>query len=174
MKTNLIINIEEEAWIKAIPEIETISNTVMAQAFDYVNSNEEVDFFNLNKPINISLNLSNDKNIQALNRQYRNKDKPTNVLSFANIDDDAFDDDLELFDEIELGDIIIAYETCKIEAIEKNISLAQHYSHLLTHGILHLLGFDHLEDDEAEYMENFEIQILKKLNINNPYEDNND
>lgn len=174
METNLIINIEEEAWLKAIPEIETISNEVMAQAFDYVQANEEIDFFNLNKPINISLNLSNNTNVHKLNKKYRNKDKPTNVLSFANIDDEAFEDDLELFDEIELGDIIIAYETCCVEAEEKNISLAEHYAHLLTHGILHLLGFDHLEDDEAEYMESFEIQILKKLNINNPYEDNND
>ena len=79
--------------------------------------------------------------------------------------------DTELFGEVELGDIIIALETMQREAAEKQISLHDHFCHLFTHGILHLLGFDHIEDEEAEHMENFEINILKRLNIKNPYGD---
>ena len=81
----------------------------------------------------------------------------------------AFKADCRIFEEIELGDIIIALETMQLEAKEKGISLKDHYCHLLTHGILHLLGFDHQNDEEAEYMENFEINILQQLNISNPY-----
>ena len=98
-------------------------------------------------------------------------DKPTNVLSFANIDDENFEQDISLSDKIELGDIIIAFETMQREAKEKNITLHDHYCHLFTHGLLHLLGFDHIEDDEAEYMEDFEIQILKTMDIANPYQE---
>ena len=110
--------------------------------------------------------LANDVLVNAL--EYVEA-KPTNVLSFAAVDDPDFDRNTELFGEIELGDIIIALETMQREAAEKGIPLRDHFCHLFTHGILHLLGFDHIEDDEAEYMEEFEINILKRLNIKNPY-----
>ena len=170
-KTQLIINLNEPAWEKHIDDIETTSNNVVIAAFNYVNHHEDIDFLNIGKPIVINLCLSDDNEVQTLNRDFRNMDKPTNVLSFANIDDENFDKNIELFDEIELGDIIIALETMQREAEEKNISLKDHFCHLLTHGILHLLGFDHIEDDEAEYMESFEVEILKQLNIANPYEE---
>ena len=130
---------------------------------------EDIDFLGTEKLINVNLCLSDDNEVRTLNRDFRGIDKPTNVLSFAAIDDPDFDKNLELFDEIELGDIIIALETMLREASEKQISLQDHFCHLFTHGLLHLLGFDHIEDDEAEYMEEFEINILNKLNIKNPY-----
>ena len=115
--------------------------------------------------------LSNDSEIQKLNAEFRHLDKPTNVLSFANIDDEDFDNQVAYDDVIELGDIMIALETMEREAEEQKISFTDHYSHLLAHGILHLLGFDHQQDDEAEYMEGFEINILQQLNVANPYKE---
>lgn len=166
---SLNIELNNKEWEKSLPDFEEISNLITSKTFDFINENEDIDFLKLNKKINISLSLSNDENIQELNKHYRDIDKPTNVLSFSSIDDETFYDELKLFPDIELGDIIISLDTLTKEALEKKISLKDHFSHLLIHGILHLLGFDHIEDDEAEYMEDFEVQILKTLNINNPY-----
>lgn len=170
-KTQLIINLNEPAWEANIEDIEKLSNLVLVSTFDYVNQNEEIDFLNLDKPVIINLCLSDDNEVHTLNREFRNMDKPTNVLSFANIDCDGFEQEIAQNQEIELGDIIIALETMQREAQEKEISLQNHYCHLLTHGLLHLLGFDHMDDDEAEYMEAFETAILQQLNISNPYEE---
>lgn len=168
-KAILNLLIEEDAWNKALENVEETAAQIVQQAIDFVDINEEIDFLKLNKPIVINLSLSNDAEVQTLNRDFRKIDKPTNVLSFANIDDSDFAEGLTMFEEIELGDIIIALETMQREAAEKNISLHNHFCHLLSHGVLHLLGFDHQEEDEAEYMEDFETQILKIFNIPNPY-----
>ena len=93
------------------------------------------------------------------------------MLSFANIDDESFADEWSDGEETELGDIIIALETMQAEAGNQNLTLHDHYCHLFAHGLLHLLGYDHIEADEAEHMESFEIAILKQMNINNPYEE---
>lgn len=106
----------------------------------------------------VSVVLSNDEEVQVLNHTYRQKDSPTNVLSFPS----------DIHEE--LGDIILAYETVMGEAKEEGISLVNHSIHLIIHGFLHLLGYDHEDESDAEKMENMEIQILKSLNIKNPYE----
>jgi probable rRNA maturation factor len=106
----------------------------------------------------MSVVLSDDQHVQNLNKTFRHKDSPTNVLSF----------DSEI--EGELGDIILAYETVMHEAKEANILPVDHTLHLIIHGFLHLLGYDHEEEHEATKMEDMEIQILKSLNIKNPYE----
>ena len=107
----------------------------------------------------VSVVLSNDQEVQYLNKTFRHKDNPTNVLSFPSKE------------EGELGDIILAYETIKWEAEEAGVSPLHHTIHLIIHGFLHLLGYDHEKENEAQQMENMEIQILKDLNIDNPYED---
>ena len=117
------------------------------------------------------MSLSNNEEVQKLNREFRAKDKPTNVLSFANIDDEGFEDEFLSADMIELGDIIMTYETLQNEADIKKISLKDHFAHLLVHGILHLFGYDHQKDEEADEMENIEINILEKMDIANPYEE---
>ena len=167
--TRLLISVSEDRWNRALPDFGGLSNNVMTTVFAHASALGEIDFWDEKKPLSVNLCLSNDMEVQKLNKEFRGMDKPTNVLSFANIDDENFAEDCELYEEIELGDIIIALETLEREADLKNIPLADHYSHLLTHGLLHLLGFDHIEDDEAEYMEKCEIDILKKLNIKNPY-----
>ncbi len=170
-KTTLLMTQEEPAWNTALPDAGKLSDRVVSAVFADIVKNEKIDFLDGQKPVIVSLNLSNDANIQKLNRDYRGMDKPTNVLSFANIDDPDFYNDLALYEEADLGSIIIALETLQREAEIKQIPLADHFSHLLVHGLLHLLGFDHIEDEEAEYMEAAEIRILGALNINNPYKE---
>lgn len=171
IKNNLNYTINEPAWQQTLPEAEHLSGEVFALVLDYVKAHEDIDFLSIGKPINVNLCLSNDDEVHGLNKEFRGKDSPTNVLSFANIDDESFDELCQTEDEIELGDIIIALETMQRESTLQDISFHDHYCHLLTHGLLHLLGYDHIEEDEAEHMESFEIEILKQLNINNPYEE---
>jgi probable rRNA maturation factor len=107
-----------------------------------------------------------DKNeITELNSTYRQKNKPTNVLSFP------FDMPEELDDETPLlGDIVICAEVIEEEAAEQDKSIESHWAHMVVHGTLHLLGYDHVEDQEAEIMEAEEIKILASLGFNNPYQ----
>ncbi len=139
-KNNLRLNITEEdgRWAAEIPDLEKKAQEIMFAAFDYVDANDSLEMIDFSKPVNINISLSNDNSVQELNSRYRGLDKPTNVLSFAHMDDEAFLDDCAAFDEIDLGDIIIAYETLQKEAKEKNIPLYNHFAHLLTHGILHI------------------------------------
>ncbi len=118
----------------------------------------------------ISGRLADDDEVQALNRQYRQKDKPTNVLSFPMVQDDLLEalansDDGEAL----IGDIILARGVCVREAADKGVTAAEHATHLIVHGTLHLLGFDHMADDEAEAMEDLERAALATLGINDPY-----
>ncbi|WP_294109753.1 rRNA maturation RNase YbeY [Sphingomonas sp.] len=122
-------------------------------------------------PVELSIRLTSDAEVRALNRDYRGKDKPTNVLSFPMLDVDELAQLDEMQGEILLGDIVLAHETCAREAAERGISLADHATHLIVHGTLHLLGHDHLEDEEAEAMERIERDVLQGLGLHNPYED---
>lgn len=168
---HLNIIADDSLWETVLPDYEEVSRQIFSTVIDFVKSNEDIDFLALGKPLNINLALSNDAAVQKLNSEFRGLDKPTNVLSFANLDDESFDENLKHDDIIELGDIIIALETMQREAASEQLSFHDHYCHLFTHGLLHLLGFDHQEDDEAEYMEGYEIKILQNLNIANPYKE---
>lgn len=113
----------------------------------------------------LSLLLTDDAHIRVLNRQWRDQDKPTNVLSFPSADED--DDEPGPL----IGDVIVAHETTAREAAEEGKSFEDHFTHLLVHGLLHLFGYDHVEDDEAEEMEAFETEILAGLGVADPYAD---
>ena len=121
--------------------------------------------------VEISVRLTTDDEVQTLNAQYRQKDKPTNVLSFPMVQADLLDTIGQNSDdgEVLLGDIVLAYGVCASEAAEKNISIEHHATHLIVHGTLHLLGYDHMEDHEAEAMERIETEALKVLGIDDPY-----
>lgn len=112
----------------------------------------------------LSLLFTDDAHIRVLNREWRGKDKPTNVLSFP-----AFDvapgDPLPAM----LGDIVLAYETVSSEAVLEHKPFDHHVTHLVVHGLLHLLGYDHETDEEAEEMEGLERRVLERLAIPDPY-----
>ncbi len=162
--------VEDERWSTAVANVEQVAEKVKSAAFGYLQEHENPDFLNGSKPLKINVCLSDDKTVHRLNKEFRGIDKPTNVLSFANLDFADFDVDNEPYDEIELGDIILAYETMAREAAEQEVTLYAHFCHLLTHGFLHLSGYDHQTPDEAAYMENLEKEILQMLDIANPYE----
>ena len=119
----------------------------------------------------ISVRLTTDEEVQTLNAQYRQKDKPTNVLSFPMVQADLLDTIDQNSDdgEVLLGDIVLAHGVCAREAAERNISLEDHATHLIVHGTLHLLGYDHMVDHEAEAMESIETDALKSLGLEDPY-----
>jgi probable rRNA maturation factor len=167
----LDVLLDDERWSGKLPDVESYAVKVFDTALDYVFANGLEHALPKDKPIVINLSLNNNAEVQALNAEFRGKDKPTNVLSFANMDDETFWDTLDEEAEVQLGDIIVALETLEDEAAQKHISLAHHFAHLLVHGILHLCGYDHQTDDEADEMEGIEIKILQGLQIENPYEE---
>ncbi|HEY0213565.1 MAG TPA: rRNA maturation RNase YbeY [Paenirhodobacter sp.] len=126
----------------------------------------------------VSLMGCDDARITVLNGEFRDKAKPTNVLSWPSADlaadhDGGRPDAPEPFlpDEREsVGDIAIAYETCLREAGEQQKPFADHVTHLLVHGILHLLGYDHIREADARLMEGTEIRVLDRMGISDPYE----
>ena len=122
--------------------------------------------------VEVSVRLTDDEEVHTLNRDFRGKDKPTNVLSFPQVQADLLDGLANSDDgEILLGDIVLARETCAREAAEKGISLAAHATHLIVHGTLHLVGYDHVDDHGAAAMEALEVKALASLGIANPYVD---
>ena len=110
----------------------------------------------------INLRLLNDKQMKKLNMQFRQKDKTTNVLSFPN-------DDISVKQTKNIGDIAISLEYVKAEAKKEGKTFDDHIIHMLAHGVYHILGYDHDNNENAVIMENKEIQTLKKINISNPY-----
>ena len=121
--------------------------------------------------VEISVRLASDEEVRHLNAQYRGKDKPTNVLSFPMVQPDLLETVSQNSDdgEVLLGDIVLAHGVCVAEAAEREIAVEDHAAHLLVHGVLHLLGYDHLSDDEAEAMEAIERDALGHLGIADPY-----
>ena len=127
-------------------------------------------YVNIKSKIEFSINLSNEKEITLINKKYRNKNNSTNVLTFSlfnNIKDiqKIFEKNISIL----LGDIIFSYENIKNESITQNKTFKNHFIHLLVHSFLHLLSYDHIKVKDQKKMENIEINILKQLNIKNPY-----
>ncbi len=159
---DIIVDIADEAWLTKVPNAEDLCARVAAITLGA--AAELVDL--PAERLEVSLLLTHDSQVQELNKEYRGQDKPTNVLSFAALDADSpIPDDGPIL----LGDVIIARETCLREAADEDKTLVHHLSHLVVHGVLHLLGYDHIEDDEAEEMESLERSILAGLGVPDPY-----
>ena len=144
------IAVQFESWTESLADIEVIATQAVAQTLKALGSPKLGE---------LSIALVSDTDIQTLNREYRHKDKPTNVLSFPDEGPAPL-----------LGDIVLALETVQREAAEKSVQLEHHVTHLIIHGFLHLQGYDHQTEETAAEMEAIEIAALAALNIDNPYE----
>ena len=122
------------------------------------------------RAIEISVRLASDEAVRALNEQWRGKDMATNVLSFPLADADELRQVDTAGPELMLGDLILARGVCAAEAAAKGVALTDHATHLIVHGTLHLLGYDHGDDVQADDMEAREVRALGRLGIANPYE----
>lgn len=155
---DLALVVEDDRWTAAVPGMEALATRAVVAALAAV---EEEG------PLELSVVLTDDATVHRLNRDFRQQDKATNVLSFAGRDGDA--PPLPEGEVEPLGDVICAYETTLREADEQGKVFADHICHLIVHGVLHLLGYDHLDDNEAEEMETLETEILRGLGVANPY-----
>ena len=140
------VEIDEPAWSEALPDVAAVVERAASVALGDVGGD-------------VVVLLADDAHISQINAQFRERDRPTNVLSFPAPDSAR----------PHLGDLILAYGVCAAEAVEQGKSLSDHLSHLTVHGVLHLLGHDHEMDDEAEAMEAEECRLLASLGIADPY-----
>jgi probable rRNA maturation factor len=121
------------------------------------------------RTVELSVRLTSDDQVHALNAEWRGKDKPTNVLSFPMAAEEELGTATVPGPELMLGDIILARGVCAAEAADKGLPLECHAAHLMVHGTLHLLGYDHMDDDSAADMEGREVRALARLGISDPY-----
>ncbi len=140
--------IEDEDWRRRLPDAEALATQCLDAAIGIEPALRG----------DIALLLTNDEALRSLNAKFRGKDRPTNVLSFPSGEDKDF-----------LGDIALARETMIREAQAARITLRSHAAHLIVHGMLHLIGYDHETDNMASEMEQCEAEILQRLGVANPY-----
>ncbi len=163
MTLKVALRIDAAAWKNELPDVRKLVKTAASAAWLAGNTG---DFRLPVRSAEVSVLLADDVAIHALNKTYRGIDRPTNVLSFAALDDV----DEPIVDPLLLGDIVVAFETTKREAEEQKISMADHLFHLIVHGVLHLIGYDHMTDADAAEMEALEIEILARNGMENPYD----
>jgi probable rRNA maturation factor len=161
MKLDIQISVEDEGWPDE-PALAAMADKVLETAAEFLAKNEEQPFPKM--PVEVSLVFTNDAEIKEINAEWRDQDKPTNVLSFP-----AFPLEPGGMPGPMLGDIVVARETVEREAVDLDKSFSDHLTHLLVHGFLHLFGYDHMEKDEAEEMEALETRILAVLGLSDPY-----
>lgn len=167
----LDISIDSEEWTKALPSYQNLIENCFSEIKENISEGRALLQFT---HIEVGVVLCSDDLIHQLNYDYREKNIPTNVLSFCGLDDteiESFLKNKNMPDErpYSLGEVYIAYETMKKESQDAAISLKDHFQHLIIHGFLHLLGYDHIKDHEAEIMESLETSLLSNLGIDDPY-----
>ena len=180
MELDVTVQLQHPEWKRVLrPYCKTVRELCYAALL-------ETKLARMDRRFEMTVVLADDACIRGLNRDYRGQDKPTNVLSFPSgevppsltlppsgrgdvlVPSPACGGGLGR-GPLYLGDLVLAYETLEREAHEQDKTMRDHAAHLLVHGVLHLLGYDHMEEKEAQRMEKMEIKILKKQNINNPY-----
>lgn len=144
----VLLNNATEASVPSVEQFNTWVNAVIQQHGNY---------------FQVSIEIVDEATSQDLNKTYRGKDKPTNVLSFSLELPEFVKEDL-------IGDLAICAQVVEQEALEQNKPINNHWAHLTIHGALHLLGYDHIDNIEAEEMESLEIKLLGQLDIQNPYD----
>ncbi len=157
MKVSLAISAPSSLWRKA-PRARSLARETIAACVAECG-------LAAREGVEVSLLLADDAEVRALNARWRGQDKPTNVLSFPAAPPER------LREAATLGDIALAFETVSREAEAAGIPIADHYRHLVAHGFLHLIGYDHQTDEEAERMEALETRIMARLGVADPYTD---
>ncbi len=146
------VEVEDPAW-SAVPDVEAVVTRAALAALQYLPP------WGRGEVLKVVVLLTGDDVVAELNQQFRHKAGPTNVLAFP----------APANPENLLGDIALAYGVCAREAAEQGKTLSDHLSHLTVHGVLHLAGYDHGDDDEARVMEDTERRVLTTLGVNDPY-----
>jgi len=149
------IEVEDPAWREAAEDVEAVALSAASAAMAAADAEPERE---------VVILLADDDVVQDLNARFRDKDRPTNVLSFPAPEAPPG------FPPAPLGDIVLAFGVCAREAAEQGKTLRNHLTHLVVHGVLHLLGRDHMDEAEAEVMEAEERSILASLGVSDPYE----
>jgi len=157
------ISVEEGPW-PSEANLQSLSERVLGAAADFLRQEEKQPFPKM--PPEVSLVFTDEASIREINAEWRSQDKPTNVLSFP-----AFPLTPGKMPGPMLGDIILAQETLVREAQALDKPFDEHLTHLLVHGFLHLFGYDHMEESDAERMEGLETRILAGLGLSDPYGD---
>ena len=155
MEPLIDVEIEEDGWLDVLPDAVAVIETAVTAALKAADFKDQADVVVL---------LCDDSEMRRLNAEYRNKDKATNVLSFPAPRSMRIKGVLE-----HLGDMALGLETCVREAKDQGKTVKNHVLHLSVHGALHLLGYDHIHDAQAQTMENLEREILKSLGVADPY-----
>lgn len=153
------IGIVERAAVAALRNLPLSDVATRERGADHIVTGSMADQVWHMPTVRIAIALMDDETVAGLNAQFRGKAGPTNVLSF----------DAGFNMEGILGDIALAYGVCAREAVDQDKTLADHLSHLTVHGVLHLAGYDHQTDDEAEAMEDLERRVLATLGVSDPY-----
>ncbi len=171
MRSDFTLYLDLQAMVssESLPEKEKIESWIrQSLVTEQAESNLDSGIENVCKDeYELTIRIVAKDEIQSLNQTFRHKDKPTNVLSFP------FEAPPDLPVEMQiplLGDLIICHDVVVEEAMQQRKKIAAHWAHMVVHGVLHLKGYDHINDDEAEIMEALEIKILKSFHISNPYE----
>jgi len=146
------IEVEDEAWSRQLPDVLSLAQAAAKAAMKAAETPTPAE--------GVVILLTDDESVRQLNRDFRGKDYATNVLSFPAPENP----------EGHLGDIALGYGVCAREAAEQGKPLAHHLQHLVAHGVLHLVGYDHETDAEAEQMEGLERVVLAGLGVPDPYE----
>jgi probable rRNA maturation factor len=163
MNIEIEIQIHDSAWSTALPEAGSVARRAVSAALD------EVPPPGIPAEVELAVILADDGFVQRLNKDYRGEDRPTDVLSFAAQETTGRSVPHAEGMPLQLGDVIIAFETVERDCDAANITLVDHLSHLVIHGVLHLLGHDHDEPKAEGAMRALERSALKRLGIGDPY-----
>ena len=162
----IIVDVVADEWLTSFPDEALLKKLVISAAKSALLTVGPA------RSVEVSILLTDDNEIRALNQNYRDKNVPTNVLSFA-ISDCYTSSELNLIQPKDfpklLGDVVVAYQTCSKEATSQSRILEDYLCHMIIHGTLHLLGYDHGNEEEAIIMEDFERKSLAPLGIKDPY-----
>lgn len=173
ISSNISIDIETKS--KKWDVEKDIKEFIIARCVEILPLTDLVKVLPKEAGLELSVSLLCDRQIQKINFEFRQQDKPTNVLSFPNLDENVIQEyglktAIGTCSYLFLGDILLSYEILKKESLAQKKEFHDHLTHLILHSILHLIGYDHNDDEMAQIMEAQEIKILKKLHIQNPYQ----